>query len=46
MKAKTKVEIKDVPSQSKTSAEIAKELEAEGKRLIQVAKILKGGRRV
>lgn len=41
-----KIEIKDVPSESKSAAKIAKELENEPKKMIQVAKILKGGRRV
>jgi|1186.fasta_scaffold717511_2 hypothetical protein len=43
---KTKIKVQDIPSESKTAAQIAKELEAEGKRLLEVAKILKGGRRV
>lgn len=45
MKAKTKVKIKDVPSEKKTSAQIAEELEAEGKRLLEVARILRDGPR-
>ena len=40
---KTKMKIKDIPSESKSAAKIAAELEAEAKRLMDVAKILKRG---
>lgn len=42
---KAKMKIKDMPSESKTSAQIAEELEAEGKRLLEVARILRRGPR-
>lgn len=38
--------IKDIPSESKSAAKIAEELEAKAKEYLRVAKILKGGRRV
>lgn len=43
---KKKTQIKDVPSESKSAAKIAEELEAKAKEYLQVAQILKGGRRV
>lgn len=46
MTSKNKTTIKDVPSQSKSATKIAEELEAKAKEYLQVAKILKGGRRV
>jgi hypothetical protein len=42
---KQKVRITDIPSESKTAAAIAAELEKEAKKMMKVAKILKGGRR-
>lgn len=42
---KAKVQIKDIPSESKNAAQIAKELEAEGRRLLGIAKILKGAKK-
>lgn len=44
MKAKQKPKIKDVPSESKSAAAIAAELEAHAKQLLAVAKDLKGSR--
>lgn len=43
MTTKLKVKVKDVPSESKPAAKIADELEAEARRLLGVAKILRGG---